>query len=102
MDPRGKTGLARAAAVWHALWPKNEERCRGRLGDAVVAMRVTERLLLVSIAVAAAAKAKPSEDCIVTSTFADGSTEQRDCYVLDPTSKELQPGTKARFESCTQ
>ncbi len=62
------------------------------------------RLLVVSLALAAGAtrraKAVPSEDCIVTSTSVDGIEERRDCYVL--TESETKPGTKGRFESCTQ
>ncbi len=59
-------------------------------------------LLLTALLAAAQKKGmKPSSDCIVTVTLNDGSTEPRDCYVMEANSKELQPGTKARFESCT-
>jgi len=60
-------------------------------------------LLLTALVIGAAKKAKqaPSSDCIVTVTLADGSTEPRDCYIMEANSKDLQPGTKARFESCT-
>ena len=61
-------------------------------------------LVLTALLAAAAAKSKarPSSDCVVTVTLSDGTTEPRDCYVMEPNSKDLQPGTKARFESCTQ
>ena len=59
-------------------------------------------LLAVTLLAFGATKKQPSSDCMVTVTSADGTTEPRDCYVLDPSSKELKPGTKARFESCTQ
>ena len=59
-------------------------------------------LVLALLAVGATKRAQPSSDCVVTVTHTDGSTEPRDCFVLDPNSKELRAGTKARFESCTQ
>ena len=50
----------------------------------------------------AAKKSKqPSADCLVTSTWPDGTTEKRVCYVMDATSKDALPGTKGVFESCT-
>ena len=59
-------------------------------------------LLLTTLLVAAQKKGmRPSSDCIVTVTLKDGSTEPRDCFVMDPNSKDLKPGTKFRFESCT-
>ena len=62
------------------------------------------RLLAVTLALAAGAtkrtKAVPSTDCIVTSTAVDGTQESRDCYVLSDS--QIKPGTKGRFESCTQ
>jgi len=58
--------------------------------------------VLLSASAAKPRKQQPSSDCIVTVTLSDGSTEPRDCYVMDASSKDLQPGTKARFESCTQ
>ena len=64
------------------------------------------RLLTLSAIMVSAGAAKrkltPSEDCIVTSTYPDGTKTQRDCYVLSENSPELRPGTKGRFESCTQ
>ena len=62
------------------------------------------KLLLVTLGVAVARKAKltPSDECTVTSKFTDGTEIIRDCYVLEPNAKDLLPGTKGRFESCTQ
>jgi hypothetical protein len=60
-------------------------------------------LFAMSLALAGAArKMQPSEDCIVTSKYPDGTEEQRDCYVLNENSPELKAGTRGRFESCTQ
>ena len=42
----------------------------------------------------------PDPDCIVTSTAVDGTKEGRECYVLSD--EQIKPGTKGRFESCTQ
>ena len=62
--------------------------------------------MLVHLVVAALAATKrkasavPDPDCIVTSTTVDGTEEKRDCYLLSDT--EMKPGTKGRFESCTQ
>jgi hypothetical protein len=61
-------------------------------------------LVLALLAVQGAAKrapAKPSDDCQVYATLPDGTTEPRDCYILEPSSKDLRAGTKVRFESCT-
>ena len=62
------------------------------------------RLLLASLAVAAGAKRSkngvPLADCIVTSTALDGTEERRECYLMSDS--EMKPGTKGRFESCTQ
>ena len=61
-------------------------------------------MLAATLVIASGAKrrtnAVPSTDCIVTSTTVDGAEERRDCFVL--AEAELQPGTKGRFESCTQ
>lgn len=58
---------------------------------------------LLSLAGAAKkAKLQPSEDCKVTSKYPDGTEVSRDCYVLSENAPELKPGTKGRFESCTQ
>jgi hypothetical protein len=66
-------------------------------------MRLLCALTVLSLAAAAKkAKLQPSEDCKVTSTYADGTEVTRDCYVLSEDSAELRPGTKGRFESCTQ
>ena len=58
-------------------------------------------VVLLAVGATKRAKQAPSDDCIVTVTLPDGGTEPRDCYVMDGSAKELQPGTKARFESCT-
>lgn len=57
---------------------------------------------LVTLALAASRKAKPvpATDCFVTSTSVDGTEEPRDCFILS--ADEVKPGTKGRFESCTQ
>jgi hypothetical protein len=58
--------------------------------------------LLTTLLVTAQKKGmRPSSDCTVTVTLKDGSTEPRDCFVMEPNSKDLKPGTKFRFESCT-
>ena len=54
------------------------------------------------MAAAKKGKLQPSEDCKVTSSYEDGTEVSRDCYVLSEDSAELRPGTKGRFESCTQ
>ena len=62
------------------------------------------RMLAATLVIASGAKrrtnAVPSTDCIVTSTTVDGTEEKRDCYLLSEA--EMQPGTKGRFQSCTQ
>ena len=45
-------------------------------------------------------KLTPATDCIVTSTSVDGTEEPRDCFLLSE--QDTKPGTKGRFESCTQ
>ena len=63
------------------------------------------RLLAMTLAVSAGAakkKMQPSADCMVTSAYPDGTEIKRDCYVLNEDSAELKPGTRGRFESCTQ
>ena len=62
-------------------------------------------LLVGALALAGAAKKKGGgavidPDCVVTSTSVDGTEETRDCYMI--TASEMTPGTKGRFESCTQ
>ncbi len=68
-------------------------------------MQARTTLFLGALALAGAAKKRSGgavvdKDCIVTSTLLDGTEEPRDCYMLTDT--EMQPGTKGRFESCTQ
>ena len=61
------------------------------------------RLLIASLALASGVKRRasvPSEDCIVTSTSVDGTEETRDCFILSE--KETKPGTRGKFQSCTQ
>jgi len=63
------------------------------------------RLVLASLALAAGAKRNkaagvPLSDCIVTSTAVDGTEERRECFLM--ADEDLKPGTKGRFESCTQ
>lgn len=63
------------------------------------------KLLAVTLAVSASAakkKMQPSTDCMVTSSYPDGTEIKRDCYVLNEGSPELKAGTRGRFESCTQ
>jgi len=43
---------------------------------------------------------KPATDCFVTATYPDGREEPRECFVLS--AEASKPGTKGRFESCTQ
>ena len=50
--------------------------------------------------------ARASCSCVIACaclavTLSDGSTEPRDCFVLDGNDASLKPGTKGRFESCT-
>ena len=74
---------------------------KSRAAAGMAVHRCMALLLLGASGVAAAkAKAKPSADCHVTVTTADGETEQRDCYISDGAGGE--PGTLGRFESCTQ
>ena len=68
-------------------------------------MAVRTAVLLASLALAGGAKKRkpaevPATDCIVTSTALDGTEETRDCFLLSESFS--QPGTKGRFESCTQ
>lgn len=55
---------------------------------------------LVALAAARRAKPVPATDCFVTSTAVDGTEEKRDCFILSE--EETKPGSKGRFESCTQ
>lgn len=66
------------------------------------AMRLLALSALVLSASAGKRKLQPSEDCLVTSTYPDGTQMTRDCFVLSEGSAELKSGTKGRFESCTQ
>ena len=76
-----------------------------RLLSCIHAMQGRALLLVGALALAGAAKKKGGgavidPDCVVTSTSVDGTEETRDCYMI--TASEMTPGTKGRFESCTQ
>jgi hypothetical protein len=64
-------------------------------------------LLTVSLALGASAARRGAKsaavadpNCVVTSTSVDGTEEQRDCFLVSDS--DMKPGTKGRFESCTQ
>ena len=67
-------------------------------------MAVKLVVFAATLALAAGARRKaaavPDPNCIVTSTSVDGTEESRDCFMVS--AAEQQPGTKGRFESCTQ
>ena len=54
-------------------------------------------LLAVALAVAAAAQ---RDSCTAKAVYPDGSEEERECTLMSE--RQMAPGTKARFESCTQ
>ena len=53
-------------------------------------------LLAVALAVAAAQR----DSCTAKAVYPDGSEEERECTLMSE--RQMAPGTKARFESCTQ
>jgi len=62
-------------------------------------MRAVAFACLLASVGARKSRPKPSDDCIVTSTFEDGRQESRDCFIMSE--EEMEPGTHGRFESCT-
>ena len=54
-------------------------------------------LLAVALAVGAAAQ---RDSCTAKAVYPDGSEEERECTLMSE--RQMAPGTKARFESCTQ
>ena len=57
-------------------------------------------LLAVLVAAGAAQRRSSSSDCTAKAVYPDGTEEERECTLMNE--KQLAPGTKARFESCTQ
>ena len=70
-------------------------KCRHEF--AAAADTTAKMLLAVALAVAAAAQ---RDSCTAKAVYPDGSEEERECTLMSE--RQMAPGTKARFESCTQ